>query len=97
MPLIGTICLAKVKKIAILKEAQTEYHSLIQKMQKRMPGGEPGTVNVITNFEKEKALWPLFVNNFLPDDKTQADAITKLKDDEATDKKALILRAIHEL
>ena len=97
MTLIGTIDLNKVKKIATLKEVQTEYHSLIQKMQKRIPGGEPGTVNVITDFEKAKALRPLFVNDSLLDDKAQADVITEMKDDEATDKKALILRAIHEL
>lgn len=97
MTLIGTIYLDKVKKIATLKEAKSEYHSLIQEMQKRLPGGEPGTVNAITHFEKEKALRPLFVNNSLLDDKTQAAAITELKDDEATDKMALILRAIHEL
>jgi hypothetical protein len=58
MTLIGTIDLNKVKKIATLKEVQTEYHSLIQKMQKRIPGGESGTVNVITDFEKAKALRP---------------------------------------
>lgn len=97
MTLIGTIDLNKVKNIATLKEVQTEYHSLIQKMQKRIPGGEPGTVNVITDFEKAKALRPLFVNDSLLDDKAQADVITEMKDDEATDKKALILRAIHEL
>ncbi|WP_194714694.1 aKG-HExxH-type peptide beta-hydroxylase [Noviherbaspirillum soli] len=95
--LIGTIDFNRAKKITTLKEVQTEYHSLIQKMQMRTPGGAPGTVNVITDFEKAKTLRPLFVNDSLLDDKMQADVITETKDDEATDKKALILRAIHEL
>lgn len=97
LTLIGTIDLNKVKKIKTLKEVQTEYHLLIQKMQRRTPGGEPGTVNVITDFDKAKALRPLFVNDSLLDDKMQADVITETKDDEANEKKALILRAIHEL
>jgi len=97
LTLIGTIDFKGVKKITTLKEVQSEYHSLIQKMQRRTPGGTPGTVNVITDFEKAKTLRPLFVNNSLLDDKMQADVITETKDDETSDKKALILRAIHEL
>ncbi|MFS0758308.1 HEXXH motif-containing putative peptide modification protein [Noviherbaspirillum sp. 1P10PC] len=97
LTLIGTIDFKGVKKITTLKEVQSEYHSLIQKMQRRTPGGTPGTVNVITDFEKAKTLRPLFVNDSLLDDKMQADVITETKDDETSDKKALILRAIHEL
>ena len=97
MTLIGTSDLIKAKKITTLKEVQAEYHALIQKMQKRAPGGEPGTVNIITDFEKAKALRPLFVNDSLLDDKAQADVITEMRDDEAIEKKTLILRAIHEL
>lgn len=97
MTLIGTINLIKAKKITTLKEVQTEYHALIQKMQKRIPGGKPGTVNIITDFEKAKELRPLFVNDSLLDDKAQGDVIAEMRDDEAIEKKTLVLRAIHEL
>jgi hypothetical protein len=93
MTLTGTVDLKKVKKIATLKEVQTQYHSLIQTMQKTIYGGAPGAVNVIIDFEKAKALRPLFVNDSLLDDKTQADVTTEMQDDEAADKKALIRHA----
>lgn len=93
MTLIGTVDLKKVKKIAPLKEVQTQYHSPIQTMQKTISGGVPGAANVIIDFEKPEALRPLFVNDSLIENTTQADVLTEMQDHEAADKKALIRRS----
>jgi len=95
--LIATQGLGPVRSITTLGQVQAQYRKFLAHLQKRKPGGRPGTAAFVTEFEAALRLRQLFVNDSLLDDEAQAGVIADVKDPDAARKRNLMTRALDEL
>jgi len=95
--LIGTRNITVARSLTTLAQVQAEYQTFIERFQQRIPGGQPGAADFVTDVEAAKRLRLLFTNDSLLDDKAQAEVIAEAREPNAAAKQSLIARALDEL
>lgn len=97
LTLIGSDNLPLVRSLKSLSDLQVHYRKFIERVQRRHPVAAVGMTRIVTDAIEANHLRPLFANDSLLDDKAQSIVIEKTADPEASEKSALLGRALQEL
>lgn len=95
--LIGAQDLSTARSLTSIGDIQSAYRSFIEHVQNRRPSGSPGATRIITSAREANQFRSVFTNDSLLDDKKQSEVIRTCRDAQATEKRALLKRALKEL
>ncbi|MFK0379069.1 aKG-HExxH-type peptide beta-hydroxylase [Pandoraea sp. NPDC090278] len=97
LTLVGAGDLTVAKSLTTLEDVRTEYRNLLSRLQDREINSNAEQIRISTGYEEVRDLLPLFSNDSLLDDMAQHQVIEAKNDPQATTKRELIVRALHEL
>lgn len=97
LTLVGAGDLTVARSLTTLEDVRTEYRNFLSRLQNREINSSTEHIRISTGYEEVRDLLPLFSNDSLLDDMAQHQVIETKNDPQATTKRELIVRALHEL